>query len=579
MSKRLLALFLAVFIVVTFGACSSRQESPSSTIQTSESTSASASTSANPGPVAKLQIFNMINSYTGLQTGHIADLLKKKCNVELEALLSGAQALQKLQAMMATGELPDIVIFNSKDQVKNAIEAEMLLCMDDYLDNLPSVKHYAPVNMQYSRDEMSAGTGKLYALPLGVGESRIGSSNWTPHLRWDLYKKLGMPEIKTVEDYLDVIKQMQQLEPTTPDGQKVYGFSLWKDWDVYSMFLASEFANLRGIDCGDQLSSSLPLCQINLKNGDLKSILDLDSEYINGLKLYFKANQMGLLDPDSLTQTFQNAQDKYTNGRALFSHWSWLPAGYNSQDNINAEEPKGFQPVYSNDYLALLDPDYKVGIWFSAAVGASTKHPDAACKVVDMLFDPDALVEIFYGPEGLTWEFGSDGKPALTKIGWEQILDPTKEIPGTEILSKGNCLGSALTPSTKSPMLNDYMYNKFWQSYIDQYPYSKLERDWQKATGFKNADELIASKKNYVKMSLGKNFVPPLPDDIQRLATQIGDVVKTYSWTMVLAKNQAEFDKLLNEMINKANGLGIDKLIEWDKNAWKIAEDMATKYK
>jgi len=51
---------------------------------------------------------------------------------------------------------------------------------------------------------------------------------------------------------------MQDLEPKNKDGQKVYGLSLWTDWDSIQMLLASQPSNLIGVDTGDQLGGSLP---------------------------------------------------------------------------------------------------------------------------------------------------------------------------------------------------------------------------------------------------------------------------------------------------------------------------------
>ena len=42
------------------------------------------------------------------------------------------------------------------------------------------------------------------------------------------------------------------------------------------------------------------------------------------------------------------------------------------------------------------------------------------------------------------------------------------------------------------------------------------------------------------------------------------DIIKTYSWQMVFAENDAQFESLLDELIEKANGLGFEKVLEVD---------------
>ena len=47
---------------------------------------------------------------------------------------------------------------------------------------------------------------------------------------------------------------------------------------------------------------------------------------------------------------------------------------------------------------------------------------------------------------------------------------------------------------------------------------------------------------------------------------------------MVYAKSEAEFDKLYKDMVAKAEGLGIQKVIDWDTAAWKEAQTLSEKY-
>ncbi|CAK4863370.1 unnamed protein product [Aphanomyces euteiches] len=156
---------------------------------------------------------------------------------------------------MAGGELPDIVVFHSRQQAEEAVKADMLVNLDEHLDKLPNLVKYAKTAMQYYRDTASNGTGKLYAATTFVGPvEEAKEPNWGPYLRWDLYKKLGMPVVNELEDYLPLVKQMQDMEPKTKDGQKTYGFSLWKDWDTFGMANAMDTSVLNGIDTGETKS-------------------------------------------------------------------------------------------------------------------------------------------------------------------------------------------------------------------------------------------------------------------------------------------------------------------------------------
>ena len=62
--------------------------------------------------VVTLQVFSMPANKSGLMEGYWwTDILEEQVGVKLELLPSGDQGEQKLQALMASGELPDIVVF------------------------------------------------------------------------------------------------------------------------------------------------------------------------------------------------------------------------------------------------------------------------------------------------------------------------------------------------------------------------------------------------------------------------------------------------------------------------------------
>ena len=48
---------------------------------------------------------------------------------------------------------------------------------------------------------------------------------------------------------------------------------------------------------------------------------------------------------------------------------------------------------------------------------------------------------------------------------------------------------------------------------------------------------------------------------LQQKASQVGSVISEYSWKMVLATDEAEFEALKTEMLEKAKGLGYDDVV------------------
>ncbi len=577
--NKFVAILVVLVMIFALGACA-RQESPAENPDPGKTTVST--TTVKPDPPAKivtLQVFSMPANKSGFMEGWWANVLKDEVGVELELIPSGDQGEQKLQALMAGGELPDVVVFKSRNQIEDAVRANMLLNLDDNLDKLPNVVKNAPVALQFYRDKASNGTGKAYAIPNGVGPSSVGAEiNWGPFLRWDLYKELGMPELSTLEDYLPLLKQMQDMEPMNEDGQKVYGLSLWKDWDSVLMMQAATTSCIYGIDTGDLLGGLLPFLQVDINTNEKKSILDADSEYIRMLKFYFEANQIGLVDPDSLTQRWDTVWQKMEQGRILFAWWPWFGGAYNTPERTNAEQPKGFRPVLPNDYKAFWWGDNPVGSDWAFAVGAATKNADAALRYIDFMYSVDGLMQLMNGPKGFIWDVNSQGELYVTDEGWD-IIENQKDLPEGGKLGDGvsvvNSFG--LSSAFIHPVYNVQLANSFWPTSQGRNP-TKLMEDWMSTTGYTTTSEMLKDKDMRTITTLAMKMPPAMSDDMKTVVNQIGDVVKTDSWLMVFAKDKAEFDALYENMVKKADGLGIAQVLEWNNEAWKTALSEAAQY-
>ena len=156
--------------------------------------------------------------------------------------------------------------------------------------------------VRYSRDHTSGGTGHLFIMPVAIGPADFHSFNWVPLLQWDAYKQAGMPEINTLEDYLDVAEQMTAIKPVTEKGEKVYGFSLFNEWDIVSALEISKISYMYGIDS----NFVSPLMETSMITRETKSLLAEDSFYKRALRFYFEANQRGLLDTDIMSQKYRD---------------------------------------------------------------------------------------------------------------------------------------------------------------------------------------------------------------------------------------------------------------------------------
>ena len=73
-------------------------------------------------------------------------------------------------------------------------------------------------------------------------------------------------------------------------------------------------------------------------------------------------------------------------------------------------------------------------------------------------------------------------------------------------------------------------------------------------------------------------MITPADDDLQMIISQIGDKVKTYSWQMVYAANEEEFNALWEKMVSESNTLGLEQVTKYYTEQWNSALEIAKQY-
>ncbi len=571
--KSLKTMLIVLLAGAMLAACSnSNQPGQSNTPQSGNTDS-----SGKERPEITLDVFSMLSNFSGEQPGWFAKVVKDKFNIKLNIIASNLEGGGdvKFQSMMAGGNLGDLVVFGATDsKYLDAIEAGQLLDWnkDGLLEQYgPNLKKYADKALEMNQKTFGAGTS-IYGVGGDVGPDSDGPSegrdlNYHPNLRWDLYEALGRPEIKTMEDYLPVLKAMKELQPTSDSGKPTYAFSMWPDWDGNLMMNAKAWAGMYGFEENDGFNPG-GFTLVSADKKEIQGLLDDNSYYMRGLKLYFDANQLGLVDPDSLTQNFETLVDKMRDGQILFAWFSWLDDAYNTPER--AEEGKGFHLVPFEEERAFsngFNPYGSNRIW---SIGSKTKHPERVMELIDWMYSPEGTMVSNYGPEGMMWEL-KDGKPVLTALGEEAFPSNSTPIPeefGGGVWDKGrNQINnttfklSAINPETGDPY--DY---QLWSSTLAKNP-TKLEENWRTAMDastpvewFVKNDKIAVQKPIFT----GEPYVE-MTDDLKQKQGQVAAVIKQYSWKMVYAKDEAEFNKLKEEMVTKAKGLGYDDVVAFNR--------------
>jgi putative aldouronate transport system substrate-binding protein len=299
-----------------------------------------------------------------------------------------------------------------------------------------------------------------------------------------------------------------------------------------------------------------------------QGLIDDNSYYMQGLAFYNKANQMGLLDPDSVTQKFGDVINKLKDGQFFYTPFTWMDDTYNTADHTSAG--KGMEPVPFAEEKAVTFGNTPYGGNYYWSIGAKAKDPARIMMFLDWLYSPEGLMVLSNGPKGLTWDL-KDGKPYVTDFGWKAFQSPKETaIPAEYGGGNYDSGGSKINNSTISYMMvnpeTGEPYNKdMWKSSIDHSP-SPVDKSWREAMGATTMKEYYT--KNNMTAVTKQTFTgsppTPLPSDIQQKQNEVGKVIREYSWKMVIAKSDEEFNSLKQQMVSKAKGLGYDQVVAWE---------------
>ncbi|MFU0827420.1 MAG: ABC transporter substrate-binding protein [Lachnoclostridium sp.] len=524
-----------------------------------------------------VDVFDGLANYQGIQSGWFAKIVKDKFNMELNIIApnvaGGGETL--FQTRSASGDLGDLIIYGADGgRLQNMVTAGLIIDLSDMMADKENLKKY-----QSGIDSLNTLVKEdgIYAIPGSVSEqspltpSEGLDPTFGPYFRWDAYKAVGYPKMKTLEDMLPVLKAMQEAVPVSDSGKKTYAFSFFKDWDGNMMCLAKQPTCFYGYD-------ELGFVLARADGTDYQSIIDSDSMYVRVLKLYFNANQMGLVDPESTTQNYDTLYTKYQDGQILYSPWPWLgQAAYNTPENKAAG--KGFMITSIDDMKDLSYGCRPDGDRQCIAIGSKAEDPERLMDFIDWLYSPEGIMmsASSCGPEGLTWEL-QDGKPVLTEFGWKAFYEggntPVPEEwgggtwkDGVSALNFPTVIPSDINPETGYP----YNYT-LWNSVLEKNT-TTLDKDWQEKMGAKTTLEFL-EKNNQLMVAPGSSYVAPSESsEIATLRGQCKAIIIENSWKMVFASDEAEFNQLLKEMQDTVKGLGYDKVLALDMQNAKDQND------
>ncbi|MGG4484044.1 extracellular solute-binding protein [Paenibacillus illinoisensis] len=526
--------------------------------------------SSEAGPT-NLTIYTQSTTYEGAVGGYMSKVMKDKLNVSLNVMPNSVGGSSRFETKLATGDLGDLVLFTSSDDFKKAIEAGSVLDLKEDLGQLPNVSRF---NEAVARMESSF--GGVYGIPTGVSNANEVTQIdpvAIPSLRFDYYEELGTPEIQDYWDYYDVIEQMVKAHPTTESGDKFYGMSLFSEWDGRSVNMAKQIAPSYGYTTTDGVNN-YDFIMPHGTEDKIERILDDNSYYLQALKWYNKFYQNGMLDEDSVSQTWEDYLAKANKGQSALWVYGYMGTlNFNPTNPELVKEGKGYKRIPFANLTAAEAKTSTVGSRWFWAISSTTKDKEAAMEVLDYFYSDEGALNYHLGPEGLFWELDSTGKPVLTELGKSPVDTAVPaEFGGGKVGDTFKYMfnGAAQDENTISPILNAPMNKTTWNSYLQDNA-ELLDQNWTKHYGgVLSAKEYLIQNNMLASYSIVNVPNYKYDDQLAVKRDQVGEIIKELSWKMIYAKNDSEFESLKAEMVQKAKSLGYDECVDFEEQAANV---------
>ena len=574
MKKRVVAVLLSLTMVAAMLAgcgnnTASTGDKTSTATTSTEKKADNGDSSAASDETLVVEVYDEAANYQGTQTGWFAKVVKDRFNIELNIIAPQVAGDAVYQTRTATGNLGDIVLLDPGHFV-DCVNAGLIKDISGEIKNCSNLMEFDKQITTYNSGIST--TGAVYGIPCEMTNTSPTSFSddviySSPMLRWDLYSAVGAPDIKDLDGLLDTIKLIQDAYPTNESGDPAYGFSLWPDWDNNDGMIG--IANV--VQLTTWYGEKIKGAAILTTDDKFIPLTDKNGTYYKMLKFLWKANQMGLVDPDSGSQNWDAACAKMSAGQVYTFWYSWQVGFWNTTERLADGKGMIFIPVEDQYYYTTSDTYYGSGRIFGVGSGVEGEKYDRIMKFLDWYASPEGVTFQHNGIEGFNYEVGADGK--FTILNDNALMDnlPVPEEYGGAGYSDGNNAINQWIVSSISinPNTGESYGNTHWSSWKAATA-TKTKNEWAARFGVQEpVDWMKAHNALLVRPSVSVSL-PTEDADITVIRNQVGQEVKDDSWKMIFASSEAEFDAMWDEMTTNLDSLGFQDLYKFDVDKYTI---------
>lgn len=510
----------------------------------------------------------------GMEDTEVIDYIEDKLNIKLKFV---SYTADQWAAGLASGDLPDIFQIQTDKgscTLEEAIEAGVIVELSDLIDEYgQNIQKNIPNVLNYMREYRSDGTGDLYGIttsvPVNNEEGTTISTDVTTvgfRVRWDYYKEMGYPEINSEDDFLNMLKEMQEAHPTTESGATVYGFGGFTDMGLWAYYVPYVFQHgWMGSD-GYLISPDTDIQPMFQADGGV---------FKDAMKFLNKANRMGLCDPEMFTMKTTDFAGKHANLQYLCVPNTWydtdavatqLEQGVPQAETGWRMIPDAFPAVYGG-YPSEFGMSDRPTV-----ISKSCKNPEAAMQFLDYVSSFEGSRLLLNGIEGEHWEV-MDGVRELTDETLDRMsTDSSNFEKETGIGIFWNMVG--LSGNSKDED-GTYLSMRYTDRAMSR-NLSEGAQEFSEHYGVEYPRQAYADKILYYDLE-PTNLMEPLDSDMKMISTQCGNYYLTLVAKLVNAETDEDFEAAWDQGIEELNGMGYNELMETIQTSVAEAKEKVAK--
>lgn len=341
-------------------------------------------------------------SWFGTEWGRnlVSQKITEETGVNIEFIVPKGNETEKLDSMLASGTLPDLVTLGwYEKENQRMISGDQVYALNELADK------YDKSFYQAADEEVikwfTQSDGNIYGYPNhsytyhDFLENADMSSHQNFLVRKDIYEAIGSPDMTTPEGFSDAVKEAARMFPQV-DGKPLIPIG------------GAEFTNTGNNSFDVYLQNFLAIPRE--KNGEFYD-RNTDEEYISWLKVLRQLGEEGYLSDEIFIDKRYQLEEKIREGRYFCLFYQ----------NIDMEDQ--IKAIYSENpeqiYMAVEGPRNSKGEdpqlpvpgvngWTVTYISKNCTVPDRAIRFISYMLSEEGQKLICYGVEGEMYQMDGD---------------------------------------------------------------------------------------------------------------------------------------------------------------------------